>query len=166
MVISTHGTLYKILASIESLSDDILCDIVFIMKTIVAFIMFTAVVIAWDSLPSSAPIKDVEVHYRTESRPGILLEQGSIPARYEVHLMYKYKPTKDVPYFIDYAVTNKDLDISVREHDRVNGDITHLEKSISLPAPGEWCVTTSLSWESGLSLRTRNRPLDSRCFRV
>ncbi len=166
MVISTHGTMYKILASIESLSDDILCDIVFIMKTIAALIMFTTVVVVWDSLPSAAPIKDVEVHSRTESRPAISLEQGAIPARYEVHLVYKYRVTKDIPYFVDYVVTNTELDISVREHDRINGDITHLEKSIALPAPGEWCVTTNLSWESGLSLRTRSSLLDSRCFRV
>lgn len=166
MVISTHGTLYKILASIEGLSDEILCDIVFIMKTIVAFIVFIAVVLVWDALPSSAPVKDVDFRYRTESRPGIILEQGTIPAKYEVHLMYRYRIVKEIPYFVDYVATNQQLDLTVREHDHINGEITHLEKSISLPAPGEWCVSARLNWESGLSLRTRSTQISHTCFRV
>lgn len=180
MVISTKGTLYKILSRIESLSDEILIDIAVFLKTAFSVVVFLGVVVLWDSLPSQPPIDNVVFGYRTEHRDAVTVDstkrgQGLllgapalaiIPDPYAVNFSMNFSVQREIPYIIEYEIVSHD-GYTLREHDNVNNnETTRIDKHFILPTAGKWCVLPTIMWDQGLSVRQHSTKLAPTCFEV
>ena len=146
---------------VDSIPDERLFTIAFLIRVAVFILMFLLSVAAIDTLVTIAPIKDVVSKTFVYGKT--------------VAVDYSYKTRRSIDFTLHHTLSESSVGDKYLGSDSIESPVAAADTSEkqfrrvfnleSLPA-GHWCLDTSVEWISGLSMVVHRSAVAKTCFDV